>query len=91
MNGATPRRIFVTGGTGYLGCHLLPELVQRGHEVTALVRSGSERKLASGCRPVPGDPLNQATFQILIHAVEHPPQGIRIIEAPEMRQPVNSS
>ena len=63
MNGATPRRIFVTGGTGYLGCHLLPELVQRGHEVTALVRSGSERKLASGCRPVLGDPLNQATFQ----------------------------
>jgi nucleoside-diphosphate-sugar epimerase len=32
-------RVFVTGGTGALGSHAVPELVRRGHEVTALART----------------------------------------------------
>jgi uncharacterized protein YbjT (DUF2867 family) len=35
-------RILVTGATGYLGRALVPMLVQRGHEVRVLVRSGRE-------------------------------------------------
>jgi nucleoside-diphosphate-sugar epimerase len=31
--------VFVTGGTGHAGSHIIPELVAAGHEVTALARS----------------------------------------------------
>src|ERR1051326_1734758 len=55
--------IFVTGGTGYLGGHLLPELIARGHIVRALVRGGSVSKLAKGAVPVLGDALDAATFR----------------------------
>jgi uncharacterized protein YbjT (DUF2867 family) len=46
------RRIFITGGTGYIGSRLIPLLVERGHEVVALVRPGSEHKLSAACMPV---------------------------------------
>lgn len=32
-------RVFVTGGTGHSGSHIIPELIAAGHEVTGLVRS----------------------------------------------------
>lgn len=44
-----PRQIFVTGGTGFIGRHLIPELLRRGHSVTALARPGSEKRLPPGC------------------------------------------
>ena len=55
-------RIFVTGGTGYLGARLIPLLLERGHDVTALVRESSARNVPTGCRVVVGDPLNAETF-----------------------------
>jgi len=55
-------RVFVTGGTGYLGQRLIPALLERGHSVRALARPGSERRLPSGCEAVPGDALDAATF-----------------------------
>lgn len=60
------RTIFITGGTGYLGRFLIPELVTRKHQVTALVRPGSEKRLAAGARKVFGNPLDQSTFKDLI-------------------------
>lgn len=38
MTGTKPR-IFVTGASGYIGMHLLRELLQAGHPVTAAVRA----------------------------------------------------
>ena len=59
---SSSRQLFVTGGTGYIGGALLPELVARGHSVRALVRPGSERKLPPGCAAVSGNALDAATF-----------------------------
>jgi nucleoside-diphosphate-sugar epimerase len=52
--------IFVTGGTEYLGSHLIPRLLERGHRVRALVRPGSERKIAPKAQAVAGDALNSS-------------------------------
>jgi uncharacterized protein YbjT (DUF2867 family) len=54
--------VFMTGATGYIGRHLIPELVKRGHVVRALVREGSEKKLARGAVAVLGNALDRATF-----------------------------
>ncbi|HYJ48085.1 MAG TPA: NAD(P)H-binding protein [Pyrinomonadaceae bacterium] len=56
------RRIFMTGGSGFMGQNLIPELLGRGHEVRALVRRGSESKLPPGAHPVTGDPLDKDSF-----------------------------
>ena len=39
-------KVFVTGGTGFVGNEVLRQLVAAGHAVRALVRPGSEEKLA---------------------------------------------
>lgn len=51
------RSVFVAGGTGYMGQRLISHLIERGHEVRALVRPGSEKKLPAGCTPVFGNAL----------------------------------
>src|ERR1051325_10936960 len=56
------RRVFITGGTGYLGRTLVSRLLERGHEVRALVREGSRSKLPRGCEAVVGDPLDESSF-----------------------------
>ena len=38
-------RIFVTGGSGFVGHHVIEELLRRGHEVRCLLRPGSEKKI----------------------------------------------
>ncbi len=55
--------VFLTGGTGYMGQRLIPLLLERGHCVKGLVRSGSERKLPPGCEVVAGDALNAASYR----------------------------
>ena len=54
----TSMKIFITGATGYMGEALIPILLERGHQVTAFVRPGSEKKVPNGVRVVTGDPLN---------------------------------
>lgn len=50
-------KVFVTGGSGYLGSRLIADLLKRGHEVSGLVRAKSAPKLPAGARVVLGDPL----------------------------------
>ena len=56
------RRIFITGGTGYMGSRLIPLLAERGFEVMALVRQGSENKLPAACMPVVGNALDGSSY-----------------------------
>ena len=41
-------KVFLTGGTGYVGRQIVRDLVRENHSVTALVRKGSQQKLPSG-------------------------------------------
>lgn len=57
------RRIFLTGGTGYVGSAVAQELVARGHRVSALVRAPARAAaLPPGCNPVIGDLANPAAW-----------------------------
>ena len=62
--------VFVTGGTGYMGRHLIPALLKRGHQVRALVRAGSEGKLPPGCTPVQGNALDATTYARQLSATD---------------------
>ena len=57
-----PHCVFVTGGTGYLGRPLITALLERGHEVRALVRQGSEGKLPAGCQAIVGNALDASSY-----------------------------
>jgi nucleoside-diphosphate-sugar epimerase len=56
------RCVFIAGETGYIGSRLIPRLLERGHEVHALARANSEKKLPPGCLPGPGDALEWSTY-----------------------------
>lgn len=56
------RQVVVIGSTGYLGSRLIPKLIERGHAVTAVVRSGSRARELTGCRIVHADPLDAASL-----------------------------
>jgi dihydroflavonol-4-reductase len=73
--------VFLTGGSGFVGGHILNALVERGYRVRALVREGREGLIATPngrVMPVPGDlrragELVQAMrgCRYLIHAAAH--------------------
>ena len=53
-------KVFVAGATGVLGRKLVPQLVERGHEVVGMTRSASKQDLVRslGARPVVADALD---------------------------------
>ena len=53
-------RIFLTGATGFIGAHLVPELIRSGHQVVGLCRSGAgaDQLSRSGAVAFPGDILD---------------------------------
>jgi uncharacterized protein YbjT (DUF2867 family) len=57
------RQVFIAGATGYMGSRVAAELARRGHQVSGLVRAGSQHKLPAGCAAVVGDALNASTFR----------------------------
>jgi nucleoside-diphosphate-sugar epimerase len=56
-------KVFVAGGTGVIGRRLLPQLVARGHEVTATTRDGAKVGLLEqlGARGIVMDGLDAAS------------------------------
>lgn len=57
-------KVFLTGGTGFVGSEVLRQLVTAGHVVRALVRKGSEDKLAvlENVEVYPGDVTEAASL-----------------------------
>jgi uncharacterized protein YbjT (DUF2867 family) len=53
-----PKKILLTGATGYVGGQLLPRLLEAGHEVRCVVRSPEHADLPEGARVVGGDVLS---------------------------------
>lgn len=84
-------RIFLTGGTGYVGSAVLEALVRGGHAVDALVRhsQGAAVVQARGGTPVLGDVLDPASWRdaaaaadVAIHAAtEYGPRVRQVDEA----------
>ncbi len=71
-------RIFVTGGSGFLGSRMIRTLVNQGHEVFALARSTSsgERIRTLGATPITGDlerseQLSLPEIEAVVHAAAY--------------------
>jgi nucleoside-diphosphate-sugar epimerase len=58
-------KIFLTGGSGFVGQRLIPRLVADGHEVVALARSeqAAERVQGAGARALRGDMTEPASLR----------------------------
>lgn len=65
VEGCETMKAFVTGGTGFIGRHLIAKLVARGYEVVALVRSEAGAVLLTdlGAQVVRGDILDVASMR----------------------------
>ncbi len=57
-------KIFVTGGTGLIGGHLIPNLLKNNHEVFILTRNKkkAQKKLGDKINTVVGNPTEQGTW-----------------------------
>jgi nucleoside-diphosphate-sugar epimerase len=81
-------RVFLTGGTGYLGSAILDALVRGGHQVTALARDPEkvarlESRGAAGLLAELGTPARYLDAaldsDVVVHAaVEHSPRGPKL-------------
>src|SRR3954469_21376215 len=60
-----PMRVFLTGGTGYVGSAVLDALVRNGHHVDALVRNSEDaaRVQGRGAHPIVGDLMNGESWR----------------------------
>jgi 2-alkyl-3-oxoalkanoate reductase len=65
-------KIFVAGATGALGKQLVPLLVAKGHDVTAMTRSESKQEMlrALGARPVVADALDPDAVAVAVAQAE---------------------
>jgi uncharacterized protein YbjT (DUF2867 family) len=95
--------ICVTGATGYIGSRLIPLLTNRGHQVKAVVRPGSTRKISSDVSVITADPLKENSYtesirgcDTFIHliGVAHPSPAkaaqFRVIDLPSIQVAVKA-
>jgi dihydroflavonol-4-reductase len=62
-------KLLVTGGTGFLGTHLVPRLLEAGHEVRLIGRTQPSAALARA-EFIPGDIKNRETVRRALEGVE---------------------
>jgi nucleoside-diphosphate-sugar epimerase len=81
-------RVAVTGGTGFVGRHLIGALVERGDDVAALVRSPAKAEAlsASGCRLVEGGLEDAAARRTLLSGAEVVYHVAGLVSAPSLSE-----
>jgi len=63
-------RVLVTGAGGFVGSHLVPVLVERGHEVRALVRNADGYEAPPDVTVFGGDLLDRGSFEDSLAGVD---------------------
>src|SRR2546428_4772362 len=65
-------RVALTGATGFIGSHVLTELEEHGHEVTALVRDDADAETvgAKGAKPVVVDLYDRPAVVTALRAAD---------------------
>ena len=81
-------RLFLTGGTGYIGSAVLDALVRAGHQVDALVRNSEKaaQVQAHGGNPILGDLSEPASYAdaaaaadgVVLTAFEYSARGVKV-------------
>src|SRR5688572_126921 len=81
-------RIFLTGGTGYIGSAVLDAFVRAGHHVDALVRNSEKAAQVQerGGNPVLGDTADPKSYAdaaaaaggVVLTAFESSPRGVKV-------------
>jgi len=56
-------QVFITGGTGFIGTHLVQALINRGDSCTVVSRSGRDRWHHPSVRVIKADPLSPGAWQ----------------------------
>ena len=56
-------KIFITGGTGFIGSHLVPKLVSRKHRLLLLTRGKPRKEYGTSVRFVKGDLRNPGVWE----------------------------
>jgi nucleoside-diphosphate-sugar epimerase len=96
--------VCVTGGTGYIGSRLIPLIAARGHQVTAIVRPGSAKRIPGDVSTVVADPLKGDSYTSSIRGcdtfvhligVPHPSPAkaaqFRAVDLPSIRVAVKAA
>ena len=81
-------RIFLTGGSGYIGSAVLDAFIKGGHQVEALVRDSEKAAMVQrrGATPVMGDLSDPASYAaaaaaadgVVLAAFEYSPRGVQV-------------
>ncbi len=56
-------KVFITGGTGFVGRFLTERLLKEGHQVTILTRRADKSSAAGGSLLIQGDPIEEGPWQ----------------------------
>jgi len=58
------KKVFIAGGTGFIGNSIIPALLKEGYEVQVLVRNKEKaKKLSSSCKVIWGNPAKSGEWQ----------------------------